>query len=252
MTAINNTAIAKTALDKTALDKRAIDKTAEIKTAKAKPAEIKPALIVMARWPAPGRCKRRLASGIGKVHAARIQSQLTNHTLHVARSIERLGLVELQLATTGLAPRAAARWGSSQGISKVVDQGLGCLGVRMRRQILKAQLCSQSKPREGRSTILIGTDLPELCQRDLLEALSALEQHQLVLGPADDGGYWLIGLSGSLIQPVATWPFCGIPWGTEQVLPTTMQRAELAGITPALLRQQNDLDQLDDLAPWQA
>lgn len=212
----------------------------------------KPALVVMARWPAAGRCKRRLANSLGIVRAASIQNRLTKHTLSVAKSLSDRNLVELKLAITGLAPRAAKRWGLNQGVKTVEQQGNGSLGERMRRQVLRAQQRSHLQTITGRTTLLIGTDLPNLCERDLLQALKALEEHELVLGPANDGGYWLLGLSKGLVQPVASWPFCGIPWGTNQVMELTLQQAQWAGITPGLLRQQNDLDRLEDLEPWQA
>ncbi|MFL0730787.1 MAG: TIGR04282 family arsenosugar biosynthesis glycosyltransferase, partial [Prochlorococcus sp.] len=211
----------------------------------------KPALVIMARWPAAGRCKRRLAKNLGMVRAAAIQNRLTKHTLTVANSIAARNLIEMQLAITGLAPKAAKRWGLDQGVSTVAHQGNGNLGERMRRQVLRAQQRRHPQTITGRTTLLIGTDLPNLCERDLLQALEALEKHELVIGPANDGGYWLLGLSRGLVQPVASWPFCGIPWGSNQVMELTLQKAQCAGITPGLLRKQNDLDCLDDLAPWQ-
>lgn len=212
----------------------------------------KPALVVMARWPAAGRCKRRLANSLGIVRAASIQNRLTKHTLSVANSLSDRNLVELKLAITGLAPRAAKRWGLNQGVSTVETQGNGSLGERMRRQVLRAQQQSHSRAKTGRTTLLIGTDLPNLCDRDLHQALEALQEHELVLGPATDGGYWLLGLSGRLVKPVTRWPFCGIPWGSNQVKQVTLQKAADAGVMPCLLRQQNDLDCLEDLSPWQA
>ncbi len=212
----------------------------------------KPALVVMARWPAAGRCKRRLANSLGIVRAASIQNRLTKHTLSVANSLADRNLIELKLAITGLAPRAAKRWGLNQGVSTVETQGNGSLGERMRRQVLRAQQRHHPQISAGRTTLLIGTDLPNLCDRDLLQALEALKEHEFVLGPATDGGYWLLGLSGRLVRPVTRWPFCGIPWGSNQVKQVTLQKAADAGVMPCLLRQQNDLDCLEDLSPWQA
>ncbi len=122
----------------------------------------------------------------------------------------------------------------------------------MRRQVLRLQKGSQNKSPIGRTTILIGTDIPTLSKRDLMEALKALKTNEIVIGPANDGGYWLLGLSGRLVKPVATWPFCGIPWGTENVLSKTLKEANLAGASYCLLRKQRDIDYLEDLLPWQA
>ena len=95
-------------------------------------------LVVMARWPAPGRCKRRLGASIGAVSAARIQRRLTAHTLGVARGLAAAcGCCPL-LAVAGLGARAAERLGRAAGIKVVVLQGQGSLGVRLARQFQRA------------------------------------------------------------------------------------------------------------------
>ena len=94
---------------------------------------IRPTLVLMTRWPAACRCKNRLAFEIGSVAAAAsIQKRLTTHTLTVAQDLENKGLVELQLAVTGLASKVAKRWGKQHGIQKIRTQGEGSLGLRMR------------------------------------------------------------------------------------------------------------------------
>ncbi len=207
----------------------------------------KPVLVVMARWPAIGRCKKRLSANLGAKKAAWIQAQLTKHTIQVAKSFSKKAQVEIHFAISGLGPRAIKRWGKVNGLESFSMQGEGSLGLRMRRQVLLVQ----RKYTKNRTTILIGTDLPELSTLDLHQALEALNRNEIVLGPASDGGYWLIGLSGRQIAPVATWPFCGIPWGTNQVLAKTLQKAKLSGAEYALLREHNDLDLLTDFSPWQ-
>ena len=193
-------------------------------------------LVVMARWPAAGRCKSRLGSGIGPAAAARIQQRLSAHTLAVAR---QLGGTELVLAVSGLGPRGARRWGLSLGAHRAVLQGNGGLGSRMARQLARA--C-----REGaQQVLLIGTDLPQLGHGDLEAALAALASSPLVLGPASDGGYWLIGLR----RPQASL-LSGIPWGSAEVLRRTVEQAAALGLEPALLAERSDLDRAMDLEPW--
>ncbi len=212
----------------------------------------RPILVVMARWPAIGRCKRRLAASIGSAKASSIQRELIRHTITVANDLSKEGHLEVQLAVDGIAHQAAKRWGARQGAALTVLQGKGDLGIRMKKQILRIQ--NQPHPRSGseRETILIGSDLPTLCKRDLIEAIEGLTHKDLVLGPSNDGGYWLIGLSQKLVLPISSWIFSGIPWGTKHVLPKTMQQARLRGIPFKLLNHQNDLDLLEDLSPWQA
>lgn len=203
----------------------------------------------MARWPAPLRCKSRLAVGVGASRAAAIQSRLTAHVLHEAAAALQLpasgaeAAGELVLAVSGLAGRAAQRWGRWLGADRTVLQGSGRLGARLSRQVRRA--C-----REGaEAVLLIGTDLPGLDAADLRHACRRLAERPLVLGPALDGGYWLIGLRGD-------WPrlFAGerqaIRWGGDQVLRQTLAAAEALGLPADLLAWRADLDHPVDLLRW--
>ena len=193
----------------------------------------------MARWPAPGRCKRRLASSLGAAAAARIQVRLTRHTLAVARRVSsQLGL-ELVLAVDGLGPRAARRWGGGLGADRCLLQGQGGLGLRMHRQFLRA-----AAEGAGR-VVVIGSDLPRLEGGDLAAAFEALNRRPAVLGPADDGGYWLLGL-----RRPDPWLLAGMAWGSAQVLAQTLAVMAHRGVEPALLPWRGDLDRGEDLRPW--
>ena len=196
-------------------------------------------LIVMARWPAPGRCKRRLAQELGAARAAQIQARLTVHTLAAARDARQGYGLELVLAVEGLGGLAASRWGQALGADRTVLQGRGALGLRMQRQFQRAA-------REGASkVVLIGSDLPELEASDLSAAFTSLGHCQGVLGPALDGGYWLIGLRRPEPELLA-----GIAWGGAQVLEQTLAAMARRGLEPELLTRRGDLDWARDLLPW--
>ena len=193
----------------------------------------------MARWPAPGRCKRRLAQELGAARAAQIQARLTVHTLAAARDARQGYGLELVLAVEGLGGLAASRWGQALGADRTVLQGRGALGLRMQRQFQRAA-------REGASkVVLIGSDLPELEASDLSAAFTSLGHCQGVLGPALDGGYWLIGLRRPVPELLA-----GIAWGSEQVLEQTLAAMARRGLEPELLTRRGDLDWARDLLPW--
>ena len=200
----------------------------------------------MARWPAPGRCKLRLADSLGFVTAAKVQKRLTAHTLSVVSKVRQRSSIKLHLAVNGLGPLAAARWGASSGADQTWLQGCGNLGMCMRRVLLKLQRGAKLDPR----VILIGTDLPSLVEADLEEAIRALHHGSIVLGPSADGGYWLLGLGGNLLRPLAIWPFASIPWGTDAVLEAMLRRACQVGLKPVLLSGRQDLDRVTDLASW--
>ena len=85
---------------------------------------------------------------------------------------------------------------------------------------------------------------------DLIQAIQILKYKEMVLGPSDDGGYWLIGLSNKLLNPLCSWPFSGINWGTDEVLQKTISLASLNKINYQLLQTKNDLDNINDLSPW--
>ncbi len=215
-------------------------------------------LVVMARWPAPGRCKSRLAAGTGPRRAAAVQGRLTTHTIAAAQALVALAAAvgdcpvpELVLAVDGLAPRAARRWGASLGAVRVRRQGQGGLGLRLRRQLRWA------RGEGARSVVLVGSDLPALAPAELLEAFRALESMPLVLGPARDGGYWLIGLAGAALAHPAGGPaglFAGrgeaIAWGSPRVLSQTLAAAEAARLPWQLLGERDDLDRPEDLHAW--
>ncbi len=209
-------------------------------------------IVVMARWPSPGRCKRRLSRDLddelglsnSSERASRIQQRLMQHTAAVVRGLADAMEIEPVLAVSGLGPRAAQRWGQQLGLPLVRLQGRGQLGTRLRRQLLHGH-------RHGMPSIVIGTDLPELNADDVKQAIETLQTHDLVLGPASDGGYWLLGIGASLIRSPQHWPLSGMAWGGPTVLEATLKAAWAHGASTALVPRRNDLDHWSDLQPWQ-
>jgi hypothetical protein len=207
-------------------------------------------LVVMSRWPAPLRCKRRLATRLGAERAAAVQARLTAHCLRTGRRAVQLRQAcrprerwQLVLAVGDAGCRCAGRWGRVLGADRVVLQGSGSLGLRIQRQMVRGR-------REGAAAlVLIGSDLPALSPTDLLAAFDALERGDVVLGPARDGGYWLVALR----QPCAGL-FAGaggpIGWGGDRVLERTLAAAGRAGRQVVLLEERGDLDRPADLEPW--
>ena len=212
-----------------------------------------PVLAVLARWPAPGRCKRRLTRDLDqRLHlrhasrrSAQLQGRLTIHTMAVVGALAGEGHLQPVLAVSGLAHRAARRWGMELGADRVWLQGAGSLGSRMGQLLRRIQADFPSSP-----ALLIGTDLPSLNHLDLLLAIELLQDRDLVLGPSSDGGYWLLGLSAGLLRQPALWPLGGIPWGADSVLLHTLDQAHSASLTIGLLPQHQDIDRLSDLQPW--
>jgi len=210
----------------------------------------KSTIVLMTRWHAIYRCKSRLSKDIGAFKAAKIQEQLTHHTINVAKEIQKEGIADIKVAIDGIGKKAAKKWAQLNKIKKVTIQGPGNLGTKMKRQFLKTHSEKTLSNQIRTSILLIGTDLPSISHFELIQAVQILNHQDMVLGPSSDGGYWLIGLSNKLLNPLCTWPFSGISWGTDKVLRETIRLASSNQIDYQLLQTKNDLDNILDLSPW--
>ncbi len=199
----------------------------------------------MAKWHGFGRCKTRLSRDIGKLNSSKVQNIMTKHTISVARSVEQKGLINISLAISGLGFNKSRKWAKELGIDKFNLQGRGCLGEKMRRQILlNKKYCTKEKIN---NIIFIGTDLPDLCHLDILETIGELKQNDLILGPSNDGGYWLIALSEKLLSKHSYLPFINIKWSKANVLQKTFKNLSSIDLRYQLLREKIDLDTIIDL-----
>ena len=199
----------------------------------------------MAKWHGFGRCKTRLSKNIGKSNSAKIQSVMTRHTISVAKSVQKTNLIDVSLAISGLGNKNCSRWSKELGIKMFNLQGRGCLGEKMKRQvIINKKFCTQQKIK---NIIFIGTDLPDLCHQDLLNTLKELRQNDLILGPSNDGGYWLIGLSEKIISKHLHLPFINISWSNENVLQNTIDNFASVKLKYKLLDRKIDIDTIIDI-----
>ncbi len=199
----------------------------------------------MAKWHGYGRCKTRLARDIGKSNSAKIQRVMTNHTISVAKSLQIINLIDISMAISGLGEKNCRRWSRELGINKFNLQGKGCLGEKMKRQIIiNKKFCTQNKIK---NIIFIGTDLPDLCHLDLINTLRELKQNDLILGPSNDGGYWLIGLSEKVISKHLNLPFSNIRWSEENVLQNTIDNFASVKLKYKFLEKKIDIDTIIDI-----
>ena len=179
-------------------------------------------VIVFARAPRLGAVKRRLARGIGAMAALRFYRAQLAATLRAARD------PRWQLVLAATPDRARARWPAQVPRQ---PQGHGDLGARMLRALSR-----------HRRAVLVGSDIPGLTRDDLAAAFRALGRADAVIGPAEDGGYWLVGFSPR--RPAK--PFADVRWSTRHALADTL--ANFAGRRVALLRRLRDVDTAADLA----
>ena len=170
---------------------------------------------------------------------------MTKHTISVAKFLQENKLIDISIAITGLGVGNCRKWSKELGIKKFNLQGKGCLGEKMKRQIIiNKKFCTRQKIK---NIIFICTDLPDLCNQDLINTLIDLQQNDLVLGPSNDGGYWLIGLSEKIMSSQIYLPFINIKWGTENVLQNTIDNFASKKLNYKFLDKKIDIDTIIDI-----
>lgn len=179
-------------------------------------------LVIMAKEPRAGAVKTRLARDIGAVAATRFHRQ-TLDTL-----VKRLGSSPRWTTVLAVSPDAslmAPFW--PKGVM-LMAQGAGGLGVRMQR------INDEMPPGPA---VIVGSDIPSMSPGDIDDAFAMLGGHDVVLGPASDGGYWLVGLKRAPSVPRI---FDGVRWSSKHALADTLANA--AGLDVALIRELDDVD----------
>ena len=191
--------------------------------------------LVFVRAPEAGRVKTRLAAALGADVALRVYRRLAEHTLREAQALG--GEVRVHFTPANAEAEVRAWLGDGP---RYLPQSAGDLGARMEAAFRAAFEDGADR------VVIIGSDLPELSAALLRRAFDALESHPAVIGPARDGGYYLLGMR-TMIGGL----FGGIPWSTDEVLARTLDRLRAAGVEPALLDTLSDVDEVDDLpAGW--
>lgn len=195
------------------------------------------ALVVFARAPALGEVKTRLAAEVGDATALAIYRRLAEQVLS---AVQANGRYSITVAfAPGSARRAMREWlGTSVALR---PQTSGDLGTRMAGAIADAIAAGAER------VVVIGTDCPQVTAAVVMEAFGRLDAADVVLGPAADGGYYLIGMARlhSLL-------FDDVPWSSPDTLRITLESARRAGLSVALLEERRDIDTAEDWRAWLA
>ena len=199
-----------------------------------KSSQIQEQLIVFTRYPEPGKTKTRLASSLGDKGAAGIQKELSENTLSRVRQLQKIHPVDVRIYFAGGDLERMQAWLGSD--LQYRHQKNGDLGERL------ISACADAFGQAYRRVVVIGSDCPGITHHHLDLAFTALLHKDLVLGPATDGGYYLIGLSRE-----ARSLFTRIPWGTDAVLAETIQAGEELGLSIEILEELSDVDRPEDL-----
>jgi uncharacterized protein len=193
--------------------------------------------IVFTRYPEPGQVKTRLIPALGKSGAATVHRQMTEHTLFQVRKLRRDRGVSISVHFDGNDCQQMREWLGADLVYQ--SQVNGDLGLRMMRSIEGAFQAGVDR------VVLIGTDCPGLNAELLGQAFHQLHTHDLVLGPAIDGGYYLIGLRYFIPEL-----FVDISWGTDRVLFQTVEIANRLNLSIDYLPFRADVDRPADLPVW--
>jgi uncharacterized protein len=194
-------------------------------------------LIIFTRYPEPGKAKTRLIPALGDVAAADLHRQMTEQTLDRVKLLQQSHPVGVEVWFAGGDRDRMQTWLGADLQYQLQPEG--DLGSRM------AQAFQVGFDRGVKASIIVGTDCPELTVEILTAAFQALQQTDLVLGPATDGGYYLIGLRRSAPEL-----FESIAWSTDRVFQQTVAFASKLNLSLSCLPMLADVDRPEDLPVW--
>lgn len=193
----------------------------------------RPALLIMAKAPIPGFCKTRMQPVFTPEQCAKLQDAFFKDLMALKEELEPD--IHVWVAFTPEKDEAYFRAFSS----RLFGQKGSDLGERMHNSL--ESLFDQSY----HPLVVIGTDTP-LDKKDIFKAFDQLKKHPVVIGPAHDGGYYLLGLKKPLPEL-----FSDMSWGTSKVFDETKRRAEKLGIRVGILEKRRDIDNPEDLLIYQ-
>lgn len=189
-------------------------------------------LLVFAKYPEAGRVKTRLALTVGTERAAELYRMMVNTVLR--KTTPKNNSYQLQLCYDPPEKEAAfRRW--LPDISDWLAQQGTHLGERLQHAFHNAFL------QGSKTVIVIGTDCIDIDQPILEAAFESLAAYDVVVGPASDGGYYLIGMKAHTPQL-----FDGISWSTERVFQETIQKSKALGLSIKTLPILSDIDAWPD------
>ncbi|MGK7891905.1 MAG: TIGR04283 family arsenosugar biosynthesis glycosyltransferase [Leptolyngbyaceae cyanobacterium] len=200
-------------------------------------------LIIFTRYPIPGATKTRLIPALGPEGAANIQCSMTEWTTQTATELHKSFRsqpypLRVEIRFTGSNMDQMQEWLGDEWL--YCEQGGGDLGQRLTTAFENAF------EQGAIAALAIGIDCPGITVDLLAQAYDKLNKHDVVIGPADDGGYYLIGLRQLLPEL-----FESILWGTEIVRDSTLAIARKLNLAIAQLPTLSDIDRPEDLVIWQ-
>jgi rSAM/selenodomain-associated transferase 2/rSAM/selenodomain-associated transferase 1 len=196
-------------------------------------------VVMLARYPRLGEVKTRLAPPLSPEDALALHDRLTRRTLRSMLALQATGDARAQVRTDAAFARVAYDWLGHGFAARY--QGEGDLGDRIR--LAFGEMFSRGAQR----VIVVGSDCPRLTAAHLRDALARLDKVDVVLGPADDGGYYLVALGREASKRSVPVLFSNVAWGTDAVLESTLAICDEHGLSSVLLEQLPDVDRPEDI-----
>ena len=191
-------------------------------------------IVLFTRYPQPGRVKTRLIGALGPEGAAELHREMTERMLAELMKLKSQRSLTVEVVYEGGSPTLMKKWLRVE--VPIRPQGKGDLGARIGRAFERAFDSGMSR------VVVVGSDCPMLNSTLIEQALDSLECSDLVIGPATDGGYYLIGLRRHTPRL-----FVDIPWGTSDVFARSVAVASSIGLQLVLLEPLTDVDRPEDL-----
>ena len=204
----------------------------------------RPVVMVMARFPKAGAVKTRLIPALGAQGAAELHRELAAHCVARMRPLQSTGEARVEVHVDGGSTASVRAWLGRW--PRVVPQADGDLGDRLRAALSSALTSGAA------SGVVLGSNCPGVRATHVRAALRQLTTHDVVIGPAEDGGYWLLGIRADAASRALAALFDGISWGGDSVFRQTVERAHAASLTVATLDELADVDRPEDVDRWHA
>ena len=195
-------------------------------------------IIIFTRYPEPGRTKTRLIPELGKQGAADLQKKMAEKIVRAVSRFCETEEAEMEIRYYGGSQEKMKQWLGPE--VRITPQGEGDLGEKMSRAF------SEAFSAEARNVALIGADCPGIDADILGKAFESLKKSaEVVFGPAEDGGYYLIGMNRHFPEL-----FKDIPWGTQRVCELTKKKILQLGLRYSETAELRDVDRPEDLPVW--
>lgn len=195
------------------------------------------AVMVFTKFPAEGKVKTRLAKDMSSRFAASFFKVCAEHTFDELLKVKRAGVDVFLFCPEDNEIDKVIEWTGNNFI--YYSQHGSDLGIKMYNAFFTVFNKGYEK------VIIVGTDSPDISSKIIQNAISLLENYDVVIGPANDGGYYLLGLKSKLVDL-----FSGIKWSTKSVLDNTIEKLNNSELNYYMLDELTDIDTKEDLHYW--